>query len=221
MITVQGNANIVSREVQVSSFIRLHVAVKGKVELIQSDEEKVVIEADENLQEYIEVVNSGRTLYVNCEGKWQIPDFSTLKVRIYCRQLYTIHNHCSKGELISANALTSTQPVEIKIYCDKGLTKLNVHAPSIKLVTACVGDTWLQGTCDALEIKLSSDGDLYAEEMKAKNVALKNYSAGDIHLYASETLTISNFGSGNIDYYGEGMVKDIKQYGSGVVRHCN
>jgi len=55
--------------------------------------------------------------------------------------------------------------------------------------------------------------------MKAQNVVLKNYSQGDIDLFADETLTISNYGQGNIHYWGKGLLKDIKQYGDGEVRH--
>ena len=219
MITIQGNGNIITRQVQVSSFIRLHASVSGLAELVQGEEEKVEVETDENLQEYIDVVNSGRTLYVTSEGKWQSPKFTSLKVKIYCRQLYTIHNHCSKGQLSCANTIVSTEPVEIKIHCDQGTTNLNIKAPSIKLTTACVGNTILQGECNLLEIKASSQGDLDTSGMKAKTVAFKNYSEGNIKLYASEAITISNFGKGNIDYFGDGILKDINQYGSGQVKH--
>ena len=70
-----------------------------------------------------------------------------------------------------------------------------------------------------LEINAKSEGNLDAREMKAKNVALKNYSQGNIDLYAEDTITISNYGQGDIRYWGNAVLKDIKQYGDGEVRH--
>ncbi len=219
MIEVKGSGEIISAEKSVSSFIRLHISVSGTIELIQADEEKVVIEADENLQEYIGVNNSGRTLYVTGEGKWRIPEFSKLNVKIYYRQLYNIYNGCENGTLICTNALKASEPVEIKICSEKSISKLNINAPAIKLITACVGDVELEGSCNVLEIKARSEGNLYARKMEAKNVVLKNYSVGDLEVYADESLTISNYGQGNISYWGNGILKDIKHNGEGEVKH--
>jgi hypothetical protein len=219
MIKVKGNGNIVSKEISVSSFIRLHLRVSGLVELIQADEEKIVIEADENLQEYMEINNSGRTLYITTEGKWRVPDFTSIKIKVFYRQLYNLYNACENATVFCANALRSTEPVEIKIYSDKSVSKLNVEAASVKLLTACVGNVEIAGSCNLFEISAKSQGDLDARNMIAKNIVLKNYSQGNIDLFADETLTISNYGEGNIHYWGNGILKDIKHNGDGEVKH--
>ncbi|MCR8557402.1 DUF2807 domain-containing protein [Mucilaginibacter sp. BJC16-A38] len=219
MIEIKGSGNIVSAERSVSSFIRLHTSIGGTVELIQADEEKVIVETDENLQEYFEVTNSGRTLYITAEGKWRTPAFSSLNIKVYYRQLYNLYNASTKGTLICGNPLRSAEPVEVKIYSDKSSSKLNINAPAIKLITACVGDVEIEGSCNILEINAKSQGNLYARNMIAKNVSLKNYSAGDLEIHADESLTISNYGDGSISYWGDGILKDIKQYGSGEVKH--
>ncbi|MDB5088987.1 MAG: putative auto-transporter adhesin, head domain [Mucilaginibacter sp.] len=219
MIEVKGSGNIVSAVKSISSFIRLHISINGTIELIQADEEKVIVEADDNLQEYIEVTNSGRTLYVTAEGKWRTPGFSRLNVKVYYRQLFNIYNASTNGTLVCANPLRSSEPVEVKIYSDKSSSKLNINAPAVKLITACVGDVEIEGSCNVLEINAKSEGSLYARGMLAKNVSLKNYSVGNLDVYADETLAISNYGEGNISYWGDGVLKDIKQYGDGEVKH--
>jgi hypothetical protein len=219
MIKEAGNGNIVSKTIAVNSFVRLHVSLSGYVELIQSNEEKVEVETDENLVDYIDTTNSGRTLYVTAEGKWRIPGFTSLRIKVFYRQLYNLYNACEKAELVCGNTLRSGEPVEIKIHSDKSISLLDVDATSVKLVTACVGNVKIKGSCNLLEINAKSEGDLDAREMKAKNVVLKNYSEGNIDLYADETLAISNYGEGNIHYWGNGILKDIKQYGEGEVRY--
>ncbi|HEY2580265.1 MAG TPA: DUF2807 domain-containing protein [Mucilaginibacter sp.] len=219
MIKVKGDGNIVSKEISVNSFVRLHIRISGMIELYQSDEEKVIIETDENLQEYIDIQSSGRTLYVTTEGKLRVPDFTSLKVKVFYRQMYTLYNGCENASLVCANTLRSGEPVEIKIYSDKSTSVLDIDAASVKLITACVGNVQIKGACNLLDINAKSQGNLDAKEMKAKNVVLKNYSQGNIDLFADETLTISNYGQGNIHYWGNGIIKDIKHHGDGEVRH--
>lgn len=64
MFSIPGSGNITSREARVSSFLKLHIGIHGQVELVQSNDEKVIIECDDNLQENINVQNSGQTLYI-------------------------------------------------------------------------------------------------------------------------------------------------------------
>src|SRR5580765_9102734 len=97
MIEVKGNGNIVSREIKVSSFIRLHLSAKGLIELHQSEQEKVVVETDSNLQEYFDIINSGRTLYVTTESKFRSPGFTSCKIKIFFRQLNVLSIRIENG----------------------------------------------------------------------------------------------------------------------------
>jgi hypothetical protein len=220
MIKEQGTGNIISKTINVSSFVRLHISVRGLVEIFQSDEEKVVIEADDNLIDYVHAENSGRTLYVTGEGKWKIPGFTKLHIKVYYRQLYNLNNASEKGgELICGNTIRSGEPIEIRINSEKSVNSLDVDAASVKLITACEGDVKLKGECILLDINAKSEGNLDAREMKAKNVTLKNYSEGNIDVYADDTISIRNYGEGYIHYWGNAVLKDIKHYGEGEVKH--
>jgi len=216
MIEVQGNGNIVTREISVSSFIRLHVSGYG-AEIIQSDEEKVTIEADENLHDFFEVVNSGRTLYVTSEAKLRIPVFTKLKVKIYCRQVFVINNSC-QGDLSSPNMLQSTEPLELKIN-SHGNTDLQLGYPLIKLSAACHGNIKLRGECHELTIKNASHGDLDCREMLADKTTITNASHGNVLLYSKEEIRIRHAGQGDIHYYGDGKLKNIVHHGDGEVAH--
>ncbi len=219
MIKEKGTGNIISKTISVNSFIRLHVSIGGLVELIQCEEEKVIIETDDNLVDFISTENSGRTLYITGEGKWRIAEFTSLRIKVFYRQIFNLYNASEKGELVCGNTLRSGEPVEIKIHSDRSSTALDVDAVSVKLITACVGDVKLKGECTLLDINAKSEGNLDAREMKAKNVVLKNYSQGNIDLFADDTITISNYGQGNIRYWGTAVLKNIKHYGDGEVRH--
>jgi len=218
MIEVKGNGNIVSRQVPVSSFVRLHLAATGIIELIQSNEEKVVIETDENLQDYFEVVNSGRTLYISSEAKFRKPVFTRCHTRVYLRQLNTLLVRFDGGELICPDSITLSEPLEVKIQ-SVGNTSLYINAPAIKLLSHCQGNVVIKGACGYIDINNKSEGNFSSKELMAETLSIKNMSEGNVDLFAANHIAISHFGQGDVHYYGNAVLKDVKQYGDGQISH--
>jgi len=220
MIEVQGNGNIVSREISVSSFIRLHLSGRGLIELHKSDEEKVIIETDENLQEYFEAVNSGRTLYVSAEAKFKKPVFTKCVMKIFLRQMDTLYIRNDNANVVCANEISLSNPLEVKIQ-SVGNTELNIVAPTIKILSQCQGDVVLKGKCESIEIKNQSQGNFNSRELIAEELTIKNMAQGNIDLFANKTISIKHFGQGYIHYAGNATLKDVKQFGESEIKHVN
>lgn len=218
MIEVKGNGNIVSRELSVSTFIRLHIGCSGIVELHQSDVEKVTVEADENLLEYFAAGNAGRTLYVSNEGNLRKPAFTSCVVRVYFRQFDKLIIRNQHGTLTCPAQLVLQDPLEIKIQ-SVGDTELNLSAPSVKMVSQTVGNVTIKGRCEKLEIKNQSTGNLDASQMEAGDLSISNMAHGNVQLHANNTIRMSHYGNGFIHYSGDANVKDVKQYGNGEIKH--
>ena len=218
MIEVQGNGNIVSREIKVSSFIRLHLTGKGVIELHKSDDEKVVIETDENLQEYFEAVNSGRTLYVAAEGKFRRPIFTVCKMKIFLRQLDTIYIRNEQADVVCPEIIPLTNPIKITIQ-SVGNTELNISAPSIKILNQCQGNVVLKGKCESISIKNQSEGNFNSSELIAEELSITNMAQGNVDLFANKTISIKHYGEGYVHYSGDAVLKNVKQFGDGEVRH--
>jgi hypothetical protein len=220
MIIAKGNGKLLSKTYEVSSFVHLHVSVNGHVELYQSNEEKVVIEADDNLHAHIGVVNSGRTLFVSSEEGYRRPEFTSLTVKIYFRQLNRIYFSCERGEIKCPKQLVLIDPVEIKIY-GSGKTWLDLDVPVLKLHSHYEGDIMLMGKCQEADIRLRSEGNVYAKTFIADSMKLNNRSEGDIELRAESFITIRHLGEGNIHYYGNAVLKDVHHHGEGEIKHIN
>src|SRR4030095_1457382 len=219
MISVQGNGNIVTKEIMVSSFLRLHLCINKEIEIHHSNEEKVVIEVDENLQDYIDVSNSGRTLYVTTDtGIFKKAVFTTCKVKVYYRQLNVINITSETADFDCKEVLNFPNDIEINIQ-SVGNTKLRVNAPGIKFISKCVGDVVLEGKCNFIDIKCDNVGNLNTKELIADEVVIKNKGVGEINLFANDSITISHSGVGNIFYYGPAILKDVKRNWSGTIQH--
>lgn len=215
MISTLGSGNVVQKEFQVSSFMRLHLGINGNAELIQSDEEKVVLECDDNLLDTVEVTNTGDTLYVVSGSKLRVVAYTACSVKVYFRQLDTLVNS-SNGNL--AGTITLTGMLTLKLQAN-GNTNLQVDVPAIKLTNQSNGNATLTGRCGELEVRNQANGSLNTKELQAGKVNLNNMANGNVDVRSLEAITIYHMGNGRVQYFGGGVLKDVKQYGVGAVKH--
>ena len=57
-----------------------------------------------------------------------------------------------------------------------------------------------------------------AEKLRAKNAVVRSNGVGGVRVYASESIDIYNNGVGNVSYYGDPEVKELKNAGVGKIR---
>lgn len=217
MIEIKGNGNIVSREINVSTFIRLHLACLGNIELYIGEEEKVIIETDENLQDFFSANNAGRTLYVAMNAKFKKPLFTSATVKVFIRQLDVLYLG-NVGNLDWPGEIVLARPLEIKVYSN-GSTALNVSAPSIKITNQSNGNLVLKGNCEKMEIKHAANGHFDSSQMNVADLSIKHTANGNAIVRAEKTIRITHKGNGYIHYYGNAAVEDVQQYGNGELKH--
>ncbi|HEX8330838.1 MAG TPA: head GIN domain-containing protein [Hymenobacter sp.] len=219
LMQIQGSGTLAVRTQSVSSFTRLHLSVHGTVELRQSHEEKVVIEADDNLLEYVGVTNAGRTLFVTTEDKLRRPAYSQLHVTVYLRQLQRL-DIASEGHVTCAEPLVAVEPLEIKVQ-SVGNTQLVVQANQLTLHCACQGHVTVAGTAEQVKINNLSEGDLDCGALAAQHLKLRNLGAGNVQLRAEQTVNIQHLGAGSVHYAGPARLLDVRHYGAGEIRHVD
>lgn len=149
---IQGNANIVSKEISVSSFLRLHILTSGLVEIYKSDIEKVIIETDQNLIQYFEVENSGRTLYIASESKFKKPEFTICKIKVFLRNIDTLNISNENSSVVFKEEINLEFPINIKIQEAKKVS-IAINAPSINILNQSKADIILTGKCNSINIK--------------------------------------------------------------------
>lgn len=218
MLTVKGNEHITIKEHAISSFLQLHLAVSGTVELFMSDEERVEIETDENLQNRISILNSGKTLFITAEPGFKRASFSRLVTRVYIREMHKLHIYCDDADVRCGNTIAQLAPLETHIAGECNVT-LDIDIPAFKLLTQTEGDVTLTGHCGKATIKTQSEGNLFAKDLIAADLTLKNMSEGNVEVFASETISISHYGEGYVHYYGNARLNNINQKGEGLIRH--
>ena len=218
MMEVKGNTEMVTKEIKVSSFVRLHLLSPGTIELVQGDEEKVMIETDRNLIRYFEVVNSGRTLYVSSEAMLTRPLFTTCRVKVFLRTVNAIDLSHEDATLICREGIASPFPISLKVRGAHGVS-LSVSSPSVSLLHQASGKVTLSGKCGQAVINVQGEGNLDAAALKADEVQLRHLSGAEVKVHADRLIEINQLGDGPIFYSGPGVLRDISIRGEGFVRH--
>jgi len=217
MMKVQGSGTLAVRTYEVSSFTRLHLSVRGTVRFVVGEEEKVEVETDDNLLDYLQVVNSGRTLYVTGENKLRAPAFTALRVTVWLRQLKAL-NIATEGDMDCPDPLRLDAPLDLKIRAN-GNVGLWVEAPALTVDIASNGNVTLRGAAGEVQMKVSSNGDLAARELRAQHLRLRNSSNGNVEVWAEQSIELQHRANGYLHYGGPARLTDVQQHGTGPVKH--
>lgn len=210
----KGSSRVITRTVEVTSFLQLHLCTQCNVEIVCADEEKVVIEMDDNLIEGVRVDNSIKTLFVTQDLKQNIPLFTYGKITIYCKTLEALYI-TSHADVRTVKPLVSKSGVVVKTVTH-GDVHLELEAPSIKVMATNHGDFTLKCVTENLVVNNASKGDM-SLDIRGASVEINHKGRGDMELHGScDKLSICNEGHGDIDGAGLVAVKaNVKSIGHG------
>lgn len=196
---VTGNGNVVEDERNLDGFTAVHLSSGIDVVLSQGENFKVLVEADENLHEYIETYISGRTLVVGTESRVNIGKAKAKRVHVTLPELEEL-KISSAGDCEAVTPFTCDD-LRIKIS-SAGDLNMEVDARSINLDISSSGDCKLAGSADEFSVDLSSAGDLHAFDLVAAKVDVRVSSAGGARVHATDEISMRASSAGDIHYTG-------------------
>jgi len=200
--SVTGNGNVVEETRDISGFTGIHLSSGIDVLLSQGDEFNVVVEADENLLEYIETELKGDVLEVGTD-RVNIRKATRKRVHVTLPVLEQV-KISSAGDCDGQTPFTC-EDLEISVS-SAGDLSLEVEADRIELDISSSGDVKLAGEAAILNASLSSAGDLHAFDLIAEEVDVDVSSAGDARVHATKEISMSATSAGDIHYMGDAEV---------------
>ncbi len=197
-------------EIQLNGFIDVTFR-----QIKNSDVDKVVVTAQENLLPYISVkVEDGLLVLEITES---IETERDISLEIYGRNIRSLISNGS-GDF-SSDGKVALQ----KLYMESngsGNINLKSDAQSIEVELNGSGDVELDGATDYLEVELNGSGDVEAEDIRAFEVEAQLNGSGDITVFAKESLDAEINGSGDISYKGKAKVTESLN-GAGSLKPIN
>jgi hypothetical protein len=210
--TVHGNNNVVTKERNAEHFTGIKVSSGIDVYLTQGNNEKISVEADENLHEYILTEVRGGVLNVYTDAN--IRDAERKSVHVTMKEINSIRTS-SAGDVYGETPV-KTDRLELSAS-SAGNIKLEVFAEEINADISSSGDITITGEAEKLDADLSSAGDLNAYELKVREADVSVSSAGDADINVSEKITARASSAGDINYKGNPKYVDAHSSSAGGI----
>ena len=216
MSAVQGSDNLVTKSYEFSDFTGIRVSSAVYVELIQSDDYKVMLECNENIEEFIDIENDDHELMIGLSNNKSLSN-TTINVKIYAPEISlieasgasTIHfKHYEVDQLAlhlsGASKITGSSDIDKQLDVESSgasSTKLSGSAFNVSLNYS--GASIFSGKALTIERKLIIDSS----------------GASSIKTTAEGTIDIDASGASSISYYGDGKITSSETSGAVRVNH--
>lgn len=208
--TIEGNGNLVTREVSIQSFNSLDASGVYELKLTQGDRETVKIEADENLQDLFQVRNNGSKLVIDMkkmEGR-NLKSKNKMRVYVTFRNLKELDLK-TVGNVSAENAL-SFQDVSIKNK-SVGNIDLNLSANKLELENKSVGNVTLSGKAQDAVMKNNGVGSLNAGRFVVQTLDIDNSGVGSAEVNAEKGLKVRDSFLGKVKNRGAATARKMNK----------
>ena len=192
---IEGSDRIVQETRDTATFHSVSLSGGMNLDIRVGLPQRVVIHADDNLQQYIRTEVEENELQIRFEES--VSSSHTLRAEIDVRELKDLEIH--GGATIDV----------IGVEGDRF---------SIDISGSCQGA--VSGWVDQVSVDIAGSGDLDLFELQAKRAKVEISGSGKVKVHATETLDVDVAGSGDVTYRGEPRVS-IDQAGSARVRAAN
>lgn len=212
MDSISGDGNVLKQSRDVTAFSGIKVGSGIDVFLTQGEPQSLVVEADENLLEWIRTEVNGDMLHIFTDKNIRFA--KTKKVHITCSTINRL-DISSAGDITGMNRFKSDN---LKIEMSSaGDLKFEVDADEIEIYLSSAGNADLKGTTRRLKADLSSAGDLNAFDLEAGIADVSVSSAGNARVFVTGEASFRSSSAGSIHYRGDPRIKNISTSSGGSV----
>jgi hypothetical protein len=212
---IRGNGNVTTQTRSAGEFNSIDVSGNIDVYVRQDSTSSIKVEADENLQQYIETIDDGNVLRIKTEEGYNIR--SSRQIKVYVSSA-TFKKFGASGacNVFSESNITSNSNIDIDLSgsCD---ATLDLNAPKISADISGACTVKLKGQTKDFNVDGSGSTDIKCYDLLAENVDLDISGAGDAEVYASVKLTGDISGAASVKYKGSAQT-DIHTSGATSVK---
>lgn len=191
-ISLRGSGTADTQTRAVASFTAVDLAGSNDVRVTVGGGQAVVVHADDNLIDLVTTRVESGTLVVGTKGSFTTRVPMSVKVTV----------PAIDAVVLSGSGVVSVDGVEAD--------RLAVRVPGSGVLS-------VRGTAGKLAVDLSGSGDVWLQELHARDVVATLSGSGQVHVHATGSLAASVAGSGVIVYGGNPRTLDTDVSGSGLI----
>ncbi len=200
---------------ELDAFNELVLTGVFNLEIKSGDEYRLVIDADQDVLDYLTVTNKNGTLTISTKDEYKNQQATKIKLYLTCKNLDYIKIG-GVGNVTSANVIKS-EDMEI-IISGVGRTSLELETKSLMAKVSAVGEVVFTGNANKATLNISGVGSFDASDFIVKDMFVTNSGIGNVQVHATEELDLTSSGIGGVTYYGDPERKNINNSGLGKVK---
>lgn len=203
---VTGNGKVIKETRQVSNFSSIDVGGAFEIELVKSNEEKIVIETDENIMPFIKIDVSGGELEI--DNTEDINNPTELKLTIYYKSLKGL-DISGAATLFSSDVLIAAN-LEMDCSGASEIT-LKLKVGNLEADFSGASKIELEGIAKSVEMDLSGASVLRAFGLEINTLELEASGAAVVKVLVLDTFSLNASGASSVRYKGSPSIdlKDI------------
>jgi hypothetical protein len=186
----KGSGELTTQEYRVPGFERVHTGANADVRIHHAEEPRVVVSADSNLHEFIEIRYDLKQNAVEIRTRGR-EDFPRFTVDVYCPSLTGIG-------LAGTASIECVDPVSVE---------------TLSANMAGSGAITLRGSAEHVEISLVGGGTIDGKEFKTARISAHVVGDGKMTVW-TDALTVNVAGNATVSYRGNPTL-DIAGAGNG------
>ncbi len=209
-----GNGNVVTEERNVSAdFTEVRGSAGLDVYLTQGDENKIVVEADENLLQYIETdVEDGKLHITTSEN---IGHSKAKKVYVTYKELTNVE--ASSGADVTVNSVIKSERLSLKSSSGADL-KVEVFSKELSAKSSSGSDLKVSGKASSFTADASSGSEIDAKELFVATCNAEASSGAEVTVNVKDNLETHVSSGGNVNYYGDPISVNSNKSSTGSVK---
>jgi hypothetical protein len=212
---IRGNGNITTQTRSAGEFNSIDVSGNINVYARQDSSSSIRVEADENLQQYIEAIDEGNVLRIKTQAGYNLRSSRPIKVYV-SSAAFKKFEASGACDIFSEGKITSSSDIDFDLSGSCNVT-MDVNAPKISVDMSGAGTIKLKGETKDFRIQGSGSTDIKCLDLLAETVDLDISGAGDAEVYASSKLTGTISGAADVRYKGAAQT-DIHTSGATSVK---
>ena len=209
---IHGNGKVVKEDRNLSNFEAISVSSGIELLITQDTFEKVVVEADENIQKILKTVVSGGKLKIYMEEG--VLHAKKMKVYVTVKQLKSLEGS-SGSETKTANKINSES---MKIHSSSG-SEVNMEVGCTDLTTDSSSGSNLKvsGTSAFIKADSSSGSGLDASQLVAEKGEVSASSGANLHVNVTKEIKAHASSGAEVTVNGNPAIRDTNSSSGGDV----
>ncbi len=215
VIRVKGSGNITKSNRAVEPFTGITVNGGMQVMVSEGTESTVVVETDDNIQEYVDIVVKNGELLIGFKPRTSLVNTKSTIVFV-TNPVLNKARVSGSGSILVEDQMVSDGNFEAAIS-GSGKVKANMVASSVNAKISGSGNMELLGTTEELFVAISGSGNFKGYGLASERTTAKIAGSGNVQTTIQGKLDASIAGSGSVYYKGEGNIS-LNTVGSGKLR---